>query len=67
MTEADILYETRNSLFWVTKTRKAFEVYKTGTTHSTRCATIGLSLGLGRAIAEADRRQLALHNEKEGK
>lgn len=53
-----ILYE--NGIFWVTKAAKGkgFEVYQSGATHSTRCAIIGFegSPGLGRAIAECDRR-----------
>ena len=53
--EKDIRYE--NGAYWVLETPNAFEVYRVGVTHSTRCATIGKSLGLARAIAEVDRRE----------
>lgn len=57
MNVSNILHETNQGNFWVTKTKKAFEVYRVGVTHSIRCAVISLSFGLNRAIAEADRRQ----------
>lgn len=53
MRETDILYETKTH--WVCKGRKAFEVYRNESTHSVRCAIIGFSLGLDRAIAECDK------------
>ncbi|KAF1049310.1 MAG: hypothetical protein GAK38_00766 [Xylophilus sp.] len=59
--EDQIKYETRD--FWVLDVgARGFEVYRTGITHSARCASIGRgpTLGLARAIAEADRRQAAL-------
>lgn len=55
--ESDIAYE--KGCFWVLNLgSKGFEVYKTGITHSTRCAVIGFSgqNGLDRAILEIDRR-----------
>lgn len=52
----DVVYETLN--FWVLDVGgKGFEVYRKGATCSVRVAQIGRSLGLSRAIAEADRRQ----------
>ena len=52
----DVKYEIGN--FWVLKVEHGYEVYKTGITHSTRCAQIGFKdeVGLSKAIAEADRR-----------
>ena len=58
--ETDIAYE--KGCFWVLNLgSKGFEVYKTGITHSTRCAVIGFSgqTGLDRAILEIDRRLAA--------
>lgn len=55
---SDVLYETKN--FFVLRVPKGYEVYKTGITHSTRCAQIGWpdsETGLNKAIAETDRRQ----------
>ena len=55
--ESDIAYEQGN--FWVLNLgSKGFEVYKTGITHSTRCAVIGYSgsNGLTLAIQEVQRR-----------
>jgi hypothetical protein len=55
--ESDIAYE--KGPFWVLNLKvKGFEVYRTGITHSTRCAQIGFTgdEGLKRAIAEIDRR-----------
>lgn len=59
--ECDIKYE--NGEFWVLDVGdRGFEVYRSGITHSTRVASIGRGqspqLGLTRAIAEADRRQV---------
>ena len=44
--------------YWVCKVKHGFDVYKTGITHSTRCASIGYKgdYGLQRAIAEANKR-----------
>ena len=52
----DIVHES--GPFWVLKVDHGFDVYKTGVTHSTKCATIGFkgAEGLARAIAECDRR-----------
>lgn len=58
--ESDIAYE--KGQYWVLNLgSKGFEVYKTGITHSTRCATIGYSgqNGLQLAILEIDRRLTA--------
>ena len=55
--ESDITYE--KGPYWVLNTGlKGFEVYKTGITHSTRCAVIGYKgqNGLDRAILEIERR-----------
>ena len=56
MKESEILYE--NGDYWVCKAKKGYEVYKSGFTHSTRCAVIGWDgqKGINRAIQEADRR-----------
>lgn len=57
---SDIAYEIGE--YWVLgKGAKGFEVYRTGVTHSTRCAIIGFTgdIGLQKAKAEADRRYLA--------
>lgn len=57
MKEKDILYERGD--YWVLKTAKGtYEVYRNGTTHSTRCAIIGYpgEDGLKRAIAVANQR-----------
>jgi hypothetical protein len=59
--EQDIKHETKN--FWVLDCgKKGFEVYQTGITHSTRVASVGHgeTLGLPRAIQEADKRQASL-------
>lgn len=54
--EKDILHETTN--FWVLDVGKnGFEVYRKTLTHSVRCASIGRSLGLDRAINECERRE----------
>lgn len=59
----DVVYETRS--FWVLAVGdRGFEVYKSGATHSTKVAAIGhirvegQDLGLPRAIAECERRQV---------
>lgn len=55
--ESDIVYEKGD--YWVMLTAKlTYEVYKTGITHSTRCAQIGYKgeVGLQRAKLEIDRR-----------
>jgi len=59
--EQDIKHETRD--YWVLDAgAKGFEVYRTGITHSTRCAQIGHigQIGLDKAIAECERRQALL-------
>lgn len=59
--ESDIAYESGD--YWVLRTTSCrfngYEVYKTGITHSTRCAVIGYAgeIGLNKAIAEVSRRQ----------
>ncbi len=57
MRERDILHE--DGPYWVRAAAKGYEVYKTGITHSTRCATIGFTgaKGLRRAIDECSRRR----------
>jgi len=47
-----------DSAYWITHAPNGYEVYKTGLTHSTRCAQIGYTgtQGLQRAIAECERR-----------
>jgi hypothetical protein len=53
--ESDILYE--NATHWVYDAgAKGYEVYRNTITHSERVASIGRSLGLDRAILEADKR-----------
>ena len=55
--ESDILYE--NNTHWVFDAgEKGFEVYKKTITHSVRVACIGKSLGLQRAIDEANKRNV---------
>jgi hypothetical protein len=57
MKESDILYE--NGRYWVcTSTKKGYEVYRVGTTHSVRCAIIGFegAEGFDHAKAECDKR-----------
>ena len=56
---SSIKYETAN--YWVKQVKHGFEVYKTGITHSSRCAIIGWSgdKGLQKAIVEADKRELS--------
>lgn len=59
--EQDIKHETAD--FWVLDVgSKGFEVYRTGITHSTRCAQIGYrgDIGLQKAIAECERRQATI-------
>lgn len=63
--EKSIKYETKD--FWVLDVgEKGFEVYQTGITASTRVASIGHgeTLGLPRAIQEADQRQADLDAER---
>lgn len=58
MTEQDIVFESGK--YWIVDTKKkGFEVYKSGITHSTRCAQIGWTgqVGLDRAKQEIKRRQ----------
>lgn len=55
--ESDILFEKGD--YWVKEAPKGgYEVYKTGITHSTRCAQIGFTgdRGFQRAKDEIDRR-----------
>jgi hypothetical protein len=54
--ESDILHES--GAYWVTHAKHGYEVFKTGVTHSTRCAIIGYEgkNGLERAIDECKRR-----------
>jgi hypothetical protein len=52
--ESDILYE--NETHWVYDAVKHYEVYKKTITHSVRVACIGKSLGVDRAILEANKR-----------
>ena len=56
MNEKHILYE--NGDFWIYENpgKSFFEVYKSAITHSVRVASVGKSLGLDRAISEANRR-----------
>lgn len=55
LTENKILYE--NPTHWVLDVGvNGFEVYRKTITHSIRVARIGRSLGIERAISEADRR-----------
>jgi hypothetical protein len=58
--EKDILYMLPN--FWVLRVKNGFEVLRSGTTHSTRCAQIGFkgAIGLNKAVAECDKRQKEL-------
>lgn len=58
LTEKDIAYESPCGKYWVKKVQKGFEVFKTGVTHSTRCAVIGYigDVGLTRAKNEIERR-----------
>jgi len=63
--ESNIAYETKSGNYWVLRKSDFFEVYKTGVTHSTRCAVISRSFGLDRAIAECERREKQ-DNEKGG-
>jgi hypothetical protein len=58
MKESDIIFESGN--YWIFDAKqKGFEVYKTGITHSTRCAQIGWTgqVGLDRAKQEIKKRQ----------
>ncbi len=55
--EKDIAFECGQH--WVLKLKMGYEVYRTGVTHSTRCAIIGWpgDLGLGKAVDEVLRRE----------
>lgn len=56
--EEDIIFESGN--YWIFDAKqKGFEVYKSGITHSTRCAVIGFTgqAGIDRAKQEIKRRQ----------
>lgn len=64
--EENIRHETKD--FWVLDaSKKGYEVYQIGITHSTRVASIGhgFALGLPRAIQEADRRQAELDAQRD--
>lgn len=53
---SDILYETAN--YFVLKVRHGVEVYRLGTTRSTRCAQIYLGdKSLARGILECNKRE----------
>ena len=55
--EKDIIYE--NGKFWVLKTKKSYEVYEVGITHSRRWDVIGCTFpnALDRAKQICDKRQ----------
>jgi len=57
LTEKDIMYE--NGKFWVLRTKKSYEVYEVGVTHSVRRAVVGRSFpnALERAKQTCDKRQ----------
>lgn len=57
MDSKNIVYESGN--YWVLKVPSGFEIYRTGVTHSVRCAQIGWKgkQGLTKAKAEIERRQ----------
>lgn len=58
-TEDQIAYE--NATHWVLDDGvNDYKVFRNGITHSTKCATIGRSLGIERAILEAVRRDSAV-------
>lgn len=57
MTEDDILYESGKHWVCMSANGRAYQVFRTGLTHSVLVATIGKSLGLQRAIDEAERRE----------
>lgn len=56
----DIEYETKD--FWVLRDWSSYKVFRTGATHSTRVAIIGLTYPNALQVAknEADRRQRLL-------
>lgn len=56
--EKDIVYERGDYWVLMVPSKKHFEVYKTGITHSTRCAVIGYHgpKGLALAIKECNKR-----------
>lgn len=53
----DIVFESGN--YFVLKAKHGFEIYKSGTTHSTRCAIIGYEgeIGMDKAIREILKRK----------
>ena len=65
--EKDLKYIGPN--YWVLQVKNGFEVYKTGITHSTRCAQIGYQgcKGLNKAINECIRRERSLEKQREDK
>ena len=54
MNKHQILFQKGD--YWIIRAAKAYEVYQFTGTVGCRCAIIGLSLGLDRAIAEIERR-----------
>lgn len=58
MKESDIAYESPCGKYWVKIVAYGYDVYKTGITHSTRCAIIGYKgdIGLERAKREIEKR-----------
>lgn len=62
---ADIAFEADG--YFVLRVKTGFEVYKTGITHATRCASIGFKgdAGLARAKAEIDRRAALAVSERQ--
>lgn len=58
MNVKEILFEKENYFIVKSNQHKGYDVYKSGITHATRCAQIGLEgqAGLDRAKAEIERR-----------
>lgn len=58
LTEKQIAFESSCGSYWVKQVDSGYEVYKTGITHSVRCAIIGYrgEIGLERAKREIERR-----------
>ncbi len=58
---SDVVYEQGE--YWVLRVPSGFEVYRTGITHSTRCAQIGYvgNEGIAKAVIEIDRRERRYH------
>lgn len=58
LTEKQIAFESPCGSYWVKHVASGYEVYKTGITHSVRCAIIGYKgdTGLERAKREIERR-----------